>query len=338
MSLRPERKIITLRRRARHGRHAPWSGAMARLDERMVELERRMAAFDRRIAVLGRHARFQVSFALSVLVHLIIIFGVGFTVRDLSRLNRFDEPLEVTLVNSRSPTAPVQADALAQANLEGGGDSSEKLRAESPLPVPAEHKPAPDLTLAQKRVETLEHEARRLMTQAKKSPAAAPAPQPKPQPEAVKPEVTPNAADIMARSLEIARLEARISKRWNAYQERPRRRFVGARTQEFRFARYIEDWRLKIERIGELNYPQAARDRRLYGSLVVTVSIRADGSLESVDINRSSGERILDRAAVRIVHLAAPYAPFPPDIAKDTDILSITRTWQFTREDQFRSQ
>jgi protein TonB len=338
MSLRPERKIITLRRRARHGRHAPWSGAMARLDERMVELERRMAAFDRRIAVLGRHARFQGSFALSVLVHLIIIFGVGFTVRDLSRLNRFDEPLEVTLVNSRSPTAPVQADALAQANLEGGGDSSEKLRAESPLPVPAEHKPAPDLTLAQKRVETLEHEARRLMTQAKKSPAAAPAPQPKPQPEAVKPEVTPNAADIMARSLEIARLEARISKRWNAYQERPRRRFVGARTQEFRFARYIEDWRLKIERIGELNYPQAARDRQLYGSLVVTVSIRADGSLESVDINRSSGQRILDRAAVRIVHLAAPYAPFPPDIAKDTDILSITRTWQFTREDQFRSQ
>ena len=97
-------------------------------------------------------------------------------------------------------------------------------------------------------------------------------------------------------------------------------------------------WRLKIERIGELNYPQAARDRRLYGSLVVTVSIRADGSLESVDINRSSGERILDQAAVRIVNLAAPYAPFPPDIAKDTDILSITRTWQFTREDQFLSQ
>ena len=121
-------------------------------------------------------------------------------------------------------------------------------------------------------------------------------------------------------------------------QERRRRRFVGARTQEFRFARYVEDWRLKIERIGELNYPQAARDRRLYGSLVVTVSIRADGSLESVDINRSSGERILDQAAVRIVHLAAPYAPFPPDIAKDTDILSITRTWQFTREDQFLSQ
>ena len=338
MSLLPERKVITLRRRARHGRHAPWSGAVATLDARVADLERRMTAFDQRIAVLGRHARLQVSFVVSVLIHLVIIFGVTFTMPDLSRLNRFDQPLEVTLVNSKSPNRPAKADALAQANLDGGGDSEERVRAESPLPVPPEHKPAPDLTMAQKRVEKLEREAKRLMTQAKKAPAPVPAPQPKPQPEAAKPEESANAADIMARSLEIARLEARISKRWTAYQERPRRRFVGARTQEFRFARYIEDWRLKIERIGELNYPQAARDQRLYGSLVVTVSIKADGSLESVDINRSSGQRILDRAAVRIVHLAAPYAPFPPDIAKDTDILSITRTWLFTREDQFVSQ
>ena len=256
----------------------------------------------------------------------------------LFRSKRFDRPLEVTLVNSKSQERPVRADALAQANLDGGGDSDAKVRAESPLPVPAEHKPAPDLTLAQKRVEALEREAKRLMTQARKAPAPVPAPRPRPQPEAAKPAETPNASDIMARSLEIARLEARISKRWNAYQERPRRRFVGARTREFRFARYIEDWRLKIERVGELNYPQAARDRRLYGSLVVTVSIKADGSLDSVDINRSSGHQVLDRAAIRIVHLAAPYAKFPPEIAKDTDILSITRTWQFTREDQFVSQ
>jgi len=311
---------------------------MARLDARVADLERRVTAFDQRIAVLGRNARLQVSFVLSVLVHLVIIFGITFTMPDLSRLNRSDQPLEVTLVNSKSPQRPARADALAQANLDGGGNSDTKVRAESPLPVPAEHKPTADLTLAQKRVEALEREAKRLMTQAKKTPRAVAPPQPKPQPEVAKPAETPNAQEIMARSLEIARLEARISKRWNAYQERPRRTFVGARTREFRFARYIEDWRLKIERIGELNYPQAARDQRLYGSLVVTVSIKADGTLEGVDINRSSGQRILDRAAIRIVQLAAPYAPFPPDIAKDTDILSITRTWQFTREDQFLSQ
>jgi len=91
---------------------------------------------------------------------------------------------------------------------------------------------------------------------------------------------------------------------------------------------------VKVERVGELNYPQAARSQGIYGSLLVTVSIKADGTLDSVEINRSSGQRILDAAALRIVHLAAPYAKFPPEIAKDTDIISITRTWIFTRSDQ----
>jgi len=340
MSLLPERKVIALRRRARHARHAPWSGAMAKLDARVAELEERMTAFDRRISVLGRHARMQVSLVLSVVIHAVIIFGITFTMPDRFRLDHLDQPLEVTLVNSQTAERPLKPLALAQANLDGGGNTDEKVQASSPLPVPAEHKPMPEVTMAEKRVEALEREAKRLMTQAKKTPAAVPPPKTKPKPnaKAVEPEESQDAAEIMARSLEIARLEARISKQWNAYQQRPRRRFVGARTQEFRFARYIEDWRLKIERIGELNYPQAAREQRIYGSLVATVSIRADGSLERVDINRSSGEKILDRAAVRIVHLAAPYAPFPPDIAKDTDILSITRTWLFTREDQFRSK
>jgi protein TonB len=148
------------------------------------------------------------------------------------------------------------------------------------------------------------------------------------------PQVAPNAADVMNRSMEIARLEASVAREWDSYQQRPRRHYIGARTQEYRFARYVEDWRVKIERIGEINYPQAARDQRMYGRLVVTVSIKSDGSLERVDINRSSGNRILDAAALRIVQLAAPYAPFPADIAKDTDILGITRTWIFTRSDQ----
>ncbi len=340
MSLLPERKVIALRRRAKHGRHAPWSGAVAKLDARVAELEQRMTAFDRRIAVLGRHARIQVSFVLSVVIHAVIIFGISFTMPERLRLDHLNQPLEVTLVNSKTAEQPLKPTALAQANLDGGGNTDEKVHAASPLPVPAEHKPMPEVAMAEKRVEALEREAKRLMTRAKKAPAAVPPPQPKPQPKAaaVAPEESPNAAEIMARSLEIARLEARISKQWNAYQQRPRRRFVGARTKEFRFARYIEDWRLKVERIGELNYPQAAREQKIYGSLVATVSIRADGSLERVDINRSSGQKVLDRAAIRIVHLAAPYAPFPPDIAKDTDILSITRTWLFTREDQFRSK
>jgi protein TonB len=139
----------------------------------------------------------------------------------------------------------------------------------------------------------------------------------------------------MNKSVQIARLEAQIDQDMDSYQKRPRRRFLGARTQEYRFARYIEDWRIKVERVGTLNYPQAARDQKIYGSLQLTVSIKADGTVENIEINRSSGQKILDEAALRIVRLGAPYSAFPADISRDTDVLSITRTWTFTRSDQF---
>jgi protein TonB len=122
------------------------------------------------------------------------------------------------------------------------------------------------------------------------------------------------------------------------YEKLPRRKFIGARTQEYRFAQYVEDWRAKVERIGNLNYPEMARRDKIYGKLALTVSIRADGSVESIEVNRPSGQRILDASAVRIVKLSAPFAPFPPDIRKDTDIISITRTWIFTSTDKLESE
>jgi len=143
---------------------------------------------------------------------------------------------------------------------------------------------------------------------------------------------------MMQRTLDAMRLEAQIAKDMDAYQKRPKRRFVGARAEEYRFARYVEDWRLKVERVGNLNYPEAARQNKLYGSLLITVSIRADGSVENIEVNRSSGNRVLDAAAVHIVEMAAPYAAFPPDIRRDTDILNITRTWTFTKADELVSQ
>jgi len=160
---------------------------------------------------------------------------------------------------------------------------------------------------------------------------------PKPTEAAEKPDL-PSTSEMMQRTLEAMRLEAQIAKDMDAYQKRPKRRFIGARAAEYRFARYVEDWRLKVERIGNLNYPEAARSRKLYGSLLLTVSIRADGSVETVEVNRSSGHRILDAAAVKIVEMAAPYAAFPSDIRRDTDILHITRTWSFTKGDELVSQ
>lgn len=132
----------------------------------------------------------------------------------------------------------------------------------------------------------------------------------------------------------MARLEARISQQWDEYQRRPKRAFVGANTKDYDFARYVEDWATKVERIGNLNYPEAARRQGIYGSLRLTVSLYSDGRVEKIDVDQSSGSKILDSAATRIVEMGAPYAHFPKDMNEKVDILSITRTWTFTRSDQ----
>ena len=334
------RKIVPLQRRASHARHPRWSAAFSQLDARVSELERRLHKLDRRYSGMKPLARMQAGALLSVLVHAVVILGVAFKIPDPKFFKDTSRPMDVVLVNAKTESKPRQADAYAQHNLDGGGNTDADRRAKSPLPVTPHSKPQAEVTVAQRRVQQLEVQAKQLMTQPKPAPAAVPvapvAPaQPEPQPETTP---GPTAADLLQRSAEIARLEAQISRDWDSYQKRPRRKFVGARTQEFRFARYVEDWRLKVERIGELNYPQAARDQRLYGSLVVTVSIKSDGALEKVEINRPSGHKLLDEAAVRIVKLASPFAPFPADISKDTDILSITRTWTFTRADRLLTE
>ena len=337
MSVKPSAKVVVLPRRARHPRRGSWGGAVDRLDARVAELERRIAEFDRRYARLTVGSRFGAAGAISLLVHAFVIFGLTFTVPKLQEMQDKAPPLAVVLVNAKSQTRPQNADALAQHNLDGGGNTDAKQRAQSPLPAITKDTETTELQVAQKRVAELEREARQVLTKAGTRSQVESAPT-KPAPQVVPEQAPAVGTDLVQRSLAIARLEAQINKEWNAYQERPRRKFIGARAQEYRFARYVEDWRQKVERIGELNYPQAARDQRVYGALVATVSIRSNGTLERVNIDRSSGHKLLDEATVRIVTMAAPYSAFPEDIAKDTDIIHITRTWTFTRADQFVSQ
>ena len=158
-----------------------------------------------------------------------------------------------------------------------------------------------------------------------------PTPKPNDAPEVP---TLPNANEMMQRTLESMRLEAQIAKQMEAYQKRPKRRFVGARAEEYRFARYVEDWRMKIEGVGNRNYPAAAREKKLYGSLLITVGIRANGTLESV-IDRSPfrTEDSRPRGDENRARWPRPYAPFPADIRRDTDILYITRTWTFAPGD-----
>lgn len=274
--------------------------------------------------------------ALSIILHAVVL-SIHFRLPDLVR-DKFVAPsLNVVLVNSKTTAKPVKPSVLAQANLDGGGNTDEKRHAKTPLPVLKENQAGAEVRRAARRVQELQAQQLKMMTRlravksvASDEKAKAATPKPASQPQL-------SGQELASSSLAIVRMEAQISREIDEYNQRPRKTFIGARAQEYRFAQYVEDWRLKVERIGNLNYPESARGR-IYGSLVLTVSIKSDGSLASVVIQRSSGHPILDRAAVRIVRMAAPFARFPANIKRDTDILVITRTWTFAPGDKLTGE
>lgn len=272
--------------------------------------------------------RLWLAIAISLAAHALLL-TLHFSFPDASKSMR-EKALDIVLVNAKSAKKPTDAQALAQANLDGGGNTDENRRIKTPLPTTNQQASGSEIERMQRRIRELDAAQQKMLSEAKSARAVAAA-----RNAAEQPAPTPNVSglDLAESARAMARLEGEINKNVDEYNKRPRKKFVGARTEEYRFAQYIEDWRQKVERIGTLNYPEAARGK-LYGSLVLTASLNHDGSLSRVDINRSSGYKVLDEAAKRIVQMASPFAPFPPDIRRDTDILEITRTWYFTQGDQ----
>lgn len=305
---------------------------------------------------------FTLALLVSTGVHIFIIAFVKFQPPAMQFFKDQISALDVVLVNSKSHNAPKKAEALAQANLDGGGNTSEKRQLKSALPWQKNKPSVAQVThqtttleknLAQseaeanrktERLAALDKQAQALMSQIKASHAIETNPSQKTQP--IKPETgtkdsttkSLNTSDLMSSSLEMARLEAQINKQQDDYQHRPKRKSIGARTQEYKFASYVESWRQKVERVGNLNYPEAAKDHKIYGQLQLTVYIKSNGELEKVEIRRSSGHQVLDDAAVRIVKMGSPYAAFPDDLGKEVDIIDITRTWIFTQEDSLATK
>ncbi len=269
----------------------------------------------------------QTATVISIVLHIFPVIGVGFAMIDAKRFAPPHNIMDVVLVNSKSTARPQNADALAQANLDGGGNTDEKRRAKTPLPAMDQSAAKNDLRAAQERVKQLESEMKTLMAQAQ---AAAKVVQNNVAPPSGAPNQTA-ATDLMQRSIDITKLEAQLAKEYDAYQQRPKRTFIGARAAEYRFATYVDNWRQKVERVGNLNYPEEAKSKGIHGQLQLTVAIKANGEVESIVIDRSSGKQVLDQAAKRIVRLAAPFDRFPSDIKRDTDILHITRTWMFMK-------
>jgi protein TonB len=268
---------------------------------------------------------------LSLALHVGLL-SMHFRSPEGSRSKPESPPLEVVLVNARSKERPVRAEVLAQSNLDRGGTVEQNRRAKTPLPVTEPRKPGKDLADAQRRQRALEARQQELLAQARAAQSAVPTAPPKEQGVEER-GAQPSGRDLADLTLAAMRLQAQIDRQIEQYQKRPRKQFIGANAGEYRFAQYEEDWRIKIERVGTLNYPPEARGK-LYGNLRLTVTIRADGSVESIELDRSSGLKVLDAAAFKIVRMATPFAAFPPDIRRDTDLLVITRTWFFGQGDK----
>jgi len=267
----------------------------------------------------------------SILFHAALL-AIHFRMPDALRWKPANQPLEVVLVNAKTRDRPVRADVLAQANLDRGGNVDERRRARTPLPVTEPRSPGKDFAAAQRRMRELEAQQQRLLAQTRESSTHVPKEAARQAPTD-EPAAQPSGRDLADLALAAMRLQAQIDKRIDEYQKRPRKQFIGANASEYRFAQYEEDWRIKVERIGSLNYPPEARGK-LYGNLRLTVTIRPDGSVESIELDRSSGLKVLDAAAFKIVRMATPFAAFPPNIRRDTDLLVITRTWFFGQGDK----
>ena len=146
------------------------------------------------------------------------------------------------------------------------------------------------------------------------------------------------AAQLVTNGLAMASMTTELNRRVQAYTNKPRRKWISSRTREIKYAAYMEAWRAKVERVGNLNYPDEARRRQLSGKLQLDVALKPDGSIHRIKVRRSSGKRVLDDAAIRIVKLAAPFPKFPESFRDEVDVLHIERTWQFLSNNRLASR
>lgn len=257
--------------------------------------------------------------------HALIILGVSFDVFDVDPPQDNMPTLDITVVNPGKSKPPEEADYLAETSQDGGGNTDQQIQ---PQQQKIEQAPPP---VAESQVMP---ENARLLTQVESTQEQSQPEEPSPE---QKPE-QPSATELVNRSMEMLTLNEQINQSMLIYSKAPKSKYITARTKEFKYASYMRDWVTKVERVGELNYPDAARRNKLSGSLMVEVALDPDGSVRDISVLRPSGHKLLDDAAIRIVKLAAPYPPFPESIRKETDVLYITRTWIFTSGNQLKGR
>ena len=267
-------------------------------------------------------------------VHAIVLLGVSF--QPFLENMRTPPALEVVLVQNSDQDSIDDAAYLAQSNQDGGGETDDNTRPASPFTSALDAKadgiaPTPMTASSPRSSETTSEEVITALysEQEVNTDDASDTQDEISEPESDAP---------VERSADIAKLAAEIDRQQEEFAKRPKTTFVTARTRESASADYMYRWVETVERMGNLNYPDEARRDKLFGELILIVGIYKSGELESITVDESSGHRILDDAAVRIVEMAAPFAQMTGQLAEETDILYIVRTWEFTRNNAVNSR
>jgi periplasmic protein TonB len=273
------------------------------------------------------------TFIFSLLVHGLLLFGIGIGyVATRPAL----PTLDVTLVNVANNEAPDKADFLAQAANKGGGDSDKAARPSQPfsglLPTPTEGTAAQPVEATTPSPQQATD--RRMLTTTGNARFSVNSDTAKDARD------TPDSATATEANIEQqeAQLAAEVSKERQAYAKRPHKKYISANTTPYVYAAYMNGWVHRIERVGNLNYPEQAREQQLHGDVILTVGLNRDGSVNSIDVTQSSGYPVIDKAAIAIVRLCAPFPALPPNNKEKVDILYITRTWQFQPGDVLKTR
>lgn len=280
---------------------------------------------------IGSGDRLGVTILFSLIAHGVLALGLTF---------EYEKPkpslpsLDVILVQSASGEKPTKADFLAQANNSGGGEHDKAVRPSELMSSPIAKNdsgvaPKPMQASAPKPQPPTQRE---LLTQQKSTfnlQTDKEVPEQPPIPE-------PTTRDLLEKKMEMAKLAAEIQKESQEYAKRPKKKYISANTKEYQYASYMAAWVARVERIGNLNYPDEARREQMHGELVLTVALRKDGTIKSIDVIESSGHKLLDDSAIRIVNQAAPFPPIPTE--DGVDELYVTRTWQFLPGDILRNR
>ena len=277
-----------------------------------------------------------IAVAVSVLAHASLL-AIRFAAPDAFRLQPADPGLEVILVNAKHQRAPLKAEALAQANLDGGGNA-DAGRAQSPLPDLKRIENGDSIKALQRRIAELEQQQKNVLSQVRPSTYAS-----APVAEQARPDPNRNGADNLDTTKAIARAAAEITQRISDENKRPKKTFISPSTREVGYAMYYKAMQKRVEEVGTLNFPQQ-NGTKLYGELVVYIPVFQDGSVYEKEggprIERSSGNPALDKAALAIVRRAAPFGKFPANMrSSDKDDLWIVITrFKFTREDKLQAE